>query len=348
MQKIQLSIPEPCHESWQNMTSTQQGRFCNACAKEVIDFSIMSDAQVLNYFSGLKNEKICGRAYPDQLERAIAMPKEIRKVKFWYWNYAAMFFLFFSKITIKVQAQGQVVTMPAKIDVSTALQEKVGGLAINKSKVVTGKITDKEDNPVSFASIKIKGANTGVSANVEGEFFITDVTENTIFQISATGFKTIELSRAAISAAHNIILERAANTTLDTVKLVSYGTTKKGRIMVGAISSVQTKNVSLIDTIKSFLFKPVLFKYAEINIYPNPVQRSSLFTLALKLKQAGKYNIQIVDAVGRIVLQKQIYAIRKEFMEKVQTDSRWSGGTYFVRVVDNNNRLISTNNLILQ
>ena len=219
---------------------------------------------------------------------------------------------------------------------------------ISKSKVVAGKITDKEDNPVSFASIKIKGANTGVSANDEGDFSITGVTENAILEISATGFKTVELTPVAITAAHNIILERAANTTLDTVKLMSYGTIKKGRIMIGAVSSVQIKKISIIDTIKSFLFKPVLFKPAEVNIYPNPVQRGNLFTLALKLKQAGKYNIQIVDAAGRTVLQKQIYATAKELIDKVQTDSRWSGGTYFVRLVDSNNRLISTNNLILQ
>lgn len=35
MQKLQLSISEPCHENWHNMTPTEQGRFCNACAKEV-------------------------------------------------------------------------------------------------------------------------------------------------------------------------------------------------------------------------------------------------------------------------------------------------------------------------
>lgn len=349
MQQLQLSIPEPCHQNWHDMNPTQQGRFCNACAKEVIDFSTMSDSEVLNYFSSLKSEKVCGRAYPDQLDRAITMPKEIKKAKFWYWNYAAMFFLFFSKTSMKAQAQGLVIIAQAKKDViSTQLQEKRGRLMISKSKVVAGKITDKEDNPVSFASIKIKGANTGVSANDEGDFSITGVTENAILEISATGFKTVELTPVAITAAHNIILERAANTTLDTVKLMSYGTIKKGRIMIGAVSSVQIKKISIIDTIKSFLFKPVLFKPAEVNIYPNPVQRGNLFTLALKLKQAGKYNIQIVDAAGRTVLQKQIYATAKELIDKVQTDSRWSGGTYFVRLVDSNNRLISTNNLILQ
>ena len=50
MQQLQLSIPEPCHQTWREMTPTQQGRFCNSCAKEVIDFSTMTDTEVLNYF----------------------------------------------------------------------------------------------------------------------------------------------------------------------------------------------------------------------------------------------------------------------------------------------------------
>jgi hypothetical protein len=97
MQKIQLSIPEPCHQNWDKMNPTEQGRFCNACAKQVVDFSSMSDTQVLNYFSTLKDEKVCGRVYPDQLERAITQPKEPKKRLFWYWNYITMLFLFFSK-----------------------------------------------------------------------------------------------------------------------------------------------------------------------------------------------------------------------------------------------------------
>ena len=97
MQKLQISIPEPCHENWQVMTPTEQGRFCNACAKEVIDFSSMTDIQVLNYFTNLTHEKVCGRALPEQLDRAISRPEQPKKRLFWYWNYIAMFFMVFTK-----------------------------------------------------------------------------------------------------------------------------------------------------------------------------------------------------------------------------------------------------------
>ena len=79
MQKLQISIPKPCHENWQNMTPGDQGRFCNACAKTVVDFSMMSDLQVLNYFSTVSDEKVCGRALPDQLNRNMTMPREPKK-----------------------------------------------------------------------------------------------------------------------------------------------------------------------------------------------------------------------------------------------------------------------------
>src|SRR4051812_10475679 len=97
MQKLQISIPEPCHENWQNMTPSDQGRFCNACAKTVVDFSMMSDHEVLSYFSTVSNEKVCGRALSTQLHREIKMPREPKKKLFWYWNYIVMFFIFFSK-----------------------------------------------------------------------------------------------------------------------------------------------------------------------------------------------------------------------------------------------------------
>ena len=42
-----LHIPEPCHEQWDKMSPAQQGRFCQQCSKTVVDFSTMTDQQVL-------------------------------------------------------------------------------------------------------------------------------------------------------------------------------------------------------------------------------------------------------------------------------------------------------------
>ena len=46
MKKIQLTIPEPCHESWNSITSAEKGKFCNACRKTVVDFTAMGDREL--------------------------------------------------------------------------------------------------------------------------------------------------------------------------------------------------------------------------------------------------------------------------------------------------------------
>jgi TonB-dependent SusC/RagA subfamily outer membrane receptor len=86
----------------------------------------------------------------------------------------------------------------------------------------------------------------------------------------------------------------------------------------------------------------------SLKIYPNPVQRGDQINISLKLKQTGNHNIQIADATGRIVLQKQINAVTKGYTEKIPTDSRWSSGVYYIRVFDKSNKFISTNSFIVR
>lgn len=58
---MNFNIPKPCHENWDIMNPNEKGRHCTACAKTVVDFTQMTDEEVLNYFSTHKNERICGR-----------------------------------------------------------------------------------------------------------------------------------------------------------------------------------------------------------------------------------------------------------------------------------------------
>lgn len=62
-----LSIPNLCAEKWHNFTHTTNGRFCSSCSKVVIDFTKMSDDEILNYFTD-KPDSNCGRFRADQLK----------------------------------------------------------------------------------------------------------------------------------------------------------------------------------------------------------------------------------------------------------------------------------------
>jgi hypothetical protein len=65
-----ISIPTPCKENWDNMTSTSTGAFCSSCSKNVIDFSAMTDAQIADYLQSNK-AVFCGRFNARQLDRMI-------------------------------------------------------------------------------------------------------------------------------------------------------------------------------------------------------------------------------------------------------------------------------------
>lgn len=68
MPALNLSIPQPCHENWQQMTPQDHGRHCSACQKVVVDFTAMSDQQVLDYMRQATSS-VCGRFNNDQLNK---------------------------------------------------------------------------------------------------------------------------------------------------------------------------------------------------------------------------------------------------------------------------------------
>ena len=545
MQKLQLTIPEPCHENWQQMTPTDQGRFCNACAKEVVDFSTMTDMQVLNYFSTLTHEKVCGRALPEQLNRTINRPTMQKKRLFWYWNYIVMFLMFFTKGNA-AKAQGGIKPVtecsPLKANDIRGEIAAVSGIKRENSRVITGKVTDINGNPVAFASIKIKGTQTGISADANGvyslrlnpndvliisgaSFFTTEVLTagesviNTVLQMGSTGgvifiaksdysapdktkavailkvkdeetgnslpgvsvvvtkngssdsvftdkkgmyklkgittydrcfikivadgyegteftinekdFKDrkkeweillrkqkvedtrskaiaktgtetiIRMGAINVLPTHkeplyvvddiitpkgidinpddieeiNVLQGPAASAifgpdgangaivintkklkikNLDAVIITSYGTIKR-QTQIDCSTSVMgamVKGVTVRSTIRNTITDSLKIIATKINgaikIYPNPTQRGNTLNIALKLKQAGLYQIQITDATGRIVLQKQVNAVSKEFTENIAADARWSSGVYYISLIDNKDQLINKTSFIFQ
>ncbi|MBL0057183.1 MAG: hypothetical protein IPP31_13585 [Chitinophagaceae bacterium] len=174
MQALQLSIPEPCHENWQQMTPTEQGRFCNACSKEVIDFSTMTDQQVLNYFSRITNEKVCGRVLDSQMEAPIEPAQLPKKKIFWYWNYIVMFFLFFSKsATVKAQ-KGKIATVQQNDPGCTkTVGQMVSGVKVELAEqMINGRVIDPQGNPVPYAAIRCVNKHLSISADQNGIYQI--------------------------------------------------------------------------------------------------------------------------------------------------------------------------------
>lgn len=46
---IRLQVPAPCQERWTDMQPTEKGRHCASCCKTVVDFTTMSDPDIIRY-----------------------------------------------------------------------------------------------------------------------------------------------------------------------------------------------------------------------------------------------------------------------------------------------------------
>jgi hypothetical protein len=337
MKKIQLSIPEPCHENWDTMTPTQQGRYCNACAKEVIDFSNMSDRDVLNYFVKKKDDTLCGRAFPDQLDRTITVTA--KKKWYWYWNYAAALFFFLAKSN---NAAAQKTTKHSVIAIPN-VQKKfplmVGAVSIRKSFTVIGKINDGKGQPVPYASVKILHSGNGISADESGKFAIKLDSVTSIIEVSALGHTTKLVTIKDLTYVE-VVLEKANGLMKEVVIQPNYLTGRVGGMMICRVS----RRKILSDTIKSWInnFNP------SIKIYPNPLPKGNSFTITMKLKQTGSYTIQIMDAAGRLLTENKITATSKEWKEQITSSSTWSAGIHYVKLVDEKGKLVSTGSLLIQ
>lgn len=66
---FQISIPEPCHENWEEMTAVDRGKFCGSCQKVVTDFTQMEDAEIIQFLK--EGKGICGRFTANQLDRPL-------------------------------------------------------------------------------------------------------------------------------------------------------------------------------------------------------------------------------------------------------------------------------------
>jgi hypothetical protein len=104
--KIQLTVPEPCHENWDAMSPVEKGKFCGSCQKQVVDFSNMNDRQVAEFFKKPSTGSVCGRFMTDQLDREIEIPKKRLPFIKYFFQIALPAFLFAIKASAE-KTQGQ-------------------------------------------------------------------------------------------------------------------------------------------------------------------------------------------------------------------------------------------------
>jgi type IX secretion system substrate protein len=190
--KIQLQIPKPCHEDWDNMTPVEKGRFCSSCQKQVVDFSRMSDREVAMFFKKPSAGSVCGRFMTDQLDRDLEIPrKRIPWVKYFF-----QFLLPGFLISMKASAQKGEISVKKKTECSKPVtskkqknpEENIFGSFVDGNvnivtvptnvshrSIIKGKILDEAGQPIPHTTVIIKDSKICAMSDELGNYVIEPV-----------------------------------------------------------------------------------------------------------------------------------------------------------------------------
>lgn len=230
---LQVHIEKPCSADWNSMTEMGKGRFCGTCQKQVVDFTLMSDAEIFQYISKTEHQ-LCGRFGNDQLDRNIPAGKTRKLGWFRYFIQVMIPALILvnksQALEMRKPTQENINLLPVQGNVKKITDTNW----IDKETVFRGRVVDKEQNGIPNATIAIKGTYHAVISNDDGGFAINVKNpEDTFLVISCLGFKTVRRVIENISdrqtGVKTIALEwDFGNATTGTVIIVE--TTKPAKI----------------------------------------------------------------------------------------------------------------------
>lgn len=347
---FQLNIENPCHEEWESFTPTSTGGFCASCQKNVIDFSRMTESELVAFFRDRQNSSqgLCGRFREDQLKKKY-------NVEEWFPTWRLENEQLQYEIPVTVIKQKQQIRLPLiqhmklvrnmAAAVLTFLYTQDG---VGQNRVISGQVVDAYDKEaLPGVSIRIKGTKRGTVSDANGNYRI-EASDNDILVFSSIGYKEIEGKAAGAIDLLKMEMD-AEGVTLGEIAVTSYSC---------SIKRMGTGGVSILSGVDEPL---LLKKYtSRISVWGNAVQNGELILvpeLVASTDSTGNSfernneerwfrengfqqitSVQLYDYSGRIFQER--FTKLNDGMISVDVQSI-PQGTYIVRAVYTNERSLT-------
>jgi hypothetical protein len=382
---IQLQINTPCHENWGAMTRSEQGRFCQLCSKQVVDFSIMTDQQVLDYLS-VERGSICGRLTSEQQQRTLQPAAVPVKVKWWY-TFLMPLLLILNRAAAQTPTEIGKVAVHRPLDTTLRnpvkevlpadqAQQEIRGRGPDKhgkpvftnkgkiasvpdtieKKIPSNSISDMLNNMIPSLDIVRYSGVSGMVTDEHGKpiagvvIYVKEWNQSTITD-SAGQYRLNIHSQETITLSasyvgyQSVIKRVAANTP----SLVNFAFSAPDNMWQGEVIVVTRKR-------KAPRVKPVLPADSLTNggkttgkrpftVYPNPVSKGQQFMVLAK--EANAFTAEVVNSDG-MLLFTQRYTAAKGIAQPVTVPVNWTAGIYFVRLVNEKEKKQYTEKLLVQ
>ena len=157
MASSSFSIPQPCAQPWAAMSPTAAGRFCATCATEVVDFTTLSEAEILAFLARQGGRPVCANAYATQ----VAPPPVARWRR---WALAGLALLGWQSAT-------SCATQPPQQPPTTATTPMPATAEQQQSITIRGVVLDGTNGPgVAGAFVFINDTQYGATTDENGRF----------------------------------------------------------------------------------------------------------------------------------------------------------------------------------
>lgn len=323
---LRLQIPDPCSESWEEMTPLPGGRYCRCCEKTVVDFTTMTGQQITRLYQR-RQGRVCGRFYMDQLEKDLPLPEPAGR----WQKFRALGALLSGLLLSGAAAAQTAVQKPA-----AAVQPSVQKPGETPARTVKGVVTDEAGEPLIGASIALTDDTgriiTGTVSLEDGRFGLK-IPANTGqlgLKFSYVGYdnQELELERAQLHEEKRIEVQmKQVSHELAEALVIAY----RGPVMRGLITGIVVARNGEKEE-KKEPQAPV--EEAEVvNLFPNPF--TSFVNVELDLPEPGRLLFHLYDASGKLVFaQAEELPQGRQLLNLDLSGRCLPAGTYFLRISD--------------
>ena len=297
------------------MLPAVRGRHCEQCCKTVVDFTGMSDGEVLNYFKsraggGDAAGGVCGRFAGDQLGRELSpAPVQRNGVKGWPWVVAGAMMVSqgpdgggLRKAGVEVRQGGSGVYSPVigkpKMQADTA------------TPVLTGTVSAVCDT----SSVDMGAPVVTIGEVVENKVWVDTIRELPADTVYGWAMQTKHLGAVKIVWDSTIDIKAAIDTVVSAVK--------------DTVAAV----------VQGFHPGPI------VRIFPNPVVRGGM--MRLEWGGGGRYQVALVSAGGALVQERMVETAGKGQIDEWMLPNGLAAGIYFLRVARPGEKLYTVEVLV--
>jgi hypothetical protein len=192
---LSITVPQPCSQNWDDMKKQDKGRFCESCQKSVLDFTGLSNAEIIKLIINSNNDT-CGRFTNRQLihlkNYSLVVPSQRNWMKY-----------------IGVLAIGASIFTQGCDKIKTNVPiENIGGKNImgklEKIATINGYVVDDNNQPLSGVKVIIENTELFAITDHTGRYDL-DLKEHLdsknkvlkLYSMSFEGEIIIDYSRAA-------------------------------------------------------------------------------------------------------------------------------------------------------